>query len=122
MWLRNKAIKMKLDKSNHLDLIFAALSDKTRRRILMLLLEDDMSVTDIAEPFDTSLAAISKHLIVLEKAGLITRERKGRISWCKILPDALRDAVIWIESFGQVQPFNLDTLEEFIALNLKGNI
>ena len=113
---------MKSDKSKHLDLIFAELSDKTRRRILMLLLEDDMSVTDIADPFDTSLASISKHLIILEKAGLILRERKGRISWCKISPDALRDAVIWIESFGQLDPFNLDALEEFISLNLKKDI
>ena len=57
-----------------LNLIFQALGDGTRREILMMLLEDDMAVTDVAEPFEISLAAISKHLIILSKAGLIKQE------------------------------------------------
>ena len=60
-----------------LNQIFSALADPTRRAILMMLLEDDMAVTDVAEPFDMSLAAISKHLIVLSNAGLILQERRG---------------------------------------------
>ena len=103
---------------NELDLVFAALSVTTRRKILNLLLEDDMTVTDIAQPFQISLAAISKHLIVLEKAGLIIRERRGRISWCKLEPLAMKEAIVWIESFGQFKAINLDDFEGFIEKQL----
>ena len=106
---------------HQLDLIFAALSDGTRRDILRLLLEDDMTVTDIAEPFSISLSAISKHLIVLENAGLISRERRGRINWCKLLPAAMKEALVWIESFGQLEAFNLEDFEDFIESRLKKN-
>ena len=58
-----------------IDLVFSALADATRRDILMMLLEDDMAVTDVAEPFEMSLAAISKHLMILTKAGLISQEK-----------------------------------------------
>ncbi|NCO17543.1 MAG: winged helix-turn-helix transcriptional regulator, partial [Alphaproteobacteria bacterium] len=67
-----------------LDATFAALADPTRRAILALLLEDDMAVTDVAEPFSISLAAISKHLIVLAAAGLIAQEKRGRVKWCRL--------------------------------------
>ena len=60
--------------SDTLDQVFAALADPTRRAILTMLLEDDMAVTDVAEPFDMSLAAISKHLGILTRAGLIAQE------------------------------------------------
>ena len=72
--------------SHKLNQIFSALADPTRRDILMMLLEDDMAVTDIADPFDMSLAAISKHLIVLANAGLIAQERRGRVKWCNWIP------------------------------------
>ena len=98
-----------------LNQIFSALADPTRRDILILLLEDDMAVTDIAEPFDMSLAAISKHLIVLSKAGLILQERRGRVKWCKLNTEAMHAAFIWIQSFGQLEPINLDSFEEFLA-------
>jgi len=98
-----------------LDTIFAALADPTRRAILSMLLEDDMAVTDVAEPFTTSLAAISKHLGVLAAAGLITQEKRGRVNWCKLQPDALRDASIWMQSFGQFEAVNLDAFERFLA-------
>ncbi|MFN3578725.1 MAG: ArsR/SmtB family transcription factor, partial [Tabrizicola sp.] len=75
-----------------LDAVFAALADPTRRAILTMLLEDDMAVTDVAEPFAMSLAAISKHLSVLADAGLISRERRGRVIWCKLEPEAMRAA------------------------------
>ena len=78
--------------SNPLDQVFSALADPTRRAILAMLLEDDMAVTDVAEPFAMSLAAISKHLSVLAEAGLITQEKRGRVKWCKLEPDALRAA------------------------------
>ena len=98
-----------------LNQIFSALSDPTRRDILMMLLEDDMAVTDVAEPFDMSLAAISKHLIVLSDAGLILQERRGRVKWCKLNTEAMHAAFIWIQSFGQIEPINLDAFEEFLA-------
>ena len=102
-----------------LDLAFAALADPTRRRILMLLLEDDMAVTDVAEPFEMSLAAISKHLGILTRAGLISQERRGRVKWCKLEPEALRDASIWMQSFGQFEAVNLDELERFLEHELE---
>jgi DNA-binding transcriptional ArsR family regulator len=98
-----------------LSLVFAALADPTRRTILAMLLEDDMAVTDVAEPFATSLAAISKHLIVLAEAGLITQEKRGRVKWCKLEPDALRAASVWMQGFGQFEPVNLDAFERFLA-------
>jgi len=97
-----------------LDTIFAALADPTRRQILSMLLEDDMAVTDVAEPFEMSLAAISKHLVVLTRAGLISQERRGRVKWCKLEPNAMRDASIWMQSFGQFEAVNLDAFEAFL--------
>ncbi|MEQ8292857.1 MAG: metalloregulator ArsR/SmtB family transcription factor [Roseovarius sp.] len=104
--------------SHPLDAAFSALADPTRRAILTMLLEDDMAVTDVAEPFDMSLAAISKHLGILSRAGLITQEQRGRVKWCKLEPDALRDASIWMQSFGQFEAVNLDAFERFLASEL----
>ncbi|MFY0617337.1 ArsR/SmtB family transcription factor [Shimia sp.] len=97
-----------------LDTVFSALADPTRRAILNMLLEDDMAVTDVAEPFDISLAAISKHLVILSKAGLIAQEKRGRVKWCKLQPDAMRAASVWMQGFGQFEPVNLDAFERFL--------
>lgn len=101
-----------------LDTVFAALSDPTRRAILGMLLEDDMAVTDVAEPFLMSLAAISKHLTILMRAGLISQEKRGRLNWCKLEPDALRAASVWMQGFGQFEPVDLDDFERFLAIEL----
>lgn len=101
-----------------LDAVFAALADPTRRAILGMLLEDDMAVTDVAEPFEMSLAAISKHLTVLTAAGLISQEKRGRVKWCRLEPDSLRDASIWMQGFGQFEPVNLDAFERFLKAEL----
>ena len=103
---------------DELDIVFAALADPTRRAILAMLLEDDMAVTDVAEPFHMSLAAISKHLVILTRAGLIRQEKRGRVKWCKLDPDALRAASVWMRGFGQVDPVDLDALERFVAREL----
>jgi DNA-binding transcriptional ArsR family regulator len=103
-----------------LDTTFAALADPTRRAILTMLLEDDMAVTDVAHPFTMSLAAISKHLTVLADAGLITREKRGRVIWCKLEPDAMRAASVWMQGFGQFDPVDLDDFERFLAAELIG--
>ena len=102
-----------------LDITFAALADPTRRRILAMLLEDDMAVTDVAEPFAMSLAAISKHLGVLTAAGLISQEKRGRVKWCKLEPDALREASAWMQAFGQMDAIDLDAFESFLAQELE---
>jgi DNA-binding transcriptional ArsR family regulator len=102
-----------------LDLAFAALADPTRRAILSMLLEDDMAVTDVAEPFQMSLAAISKHLSILADAGLISQEKRGRVKWCKLEPDALRAASVWMQGFGQFDPVDLDDFERFLEGELK---
>lgn len=102
-----------------LDLIFAALADPTRRAILIMLLEDDMAVTDVADPFEMSLAAISKHLMILTRAGLISQEKRGRVKWCKLEPDAMRNASVWMQSFGQFEAINLDAFEKFLKDELQ---
>jgi DNA-binding transcriptional ArsR family regulator len=104
--------------TDRLDAVFSALADPTRRAILAMLLEDDMAVTDVAEPFQMSLAAISKHLGVLSDAGLISRERRGRVIWCKLEPDALRGASVWMQGFGQFDPVDLDAFERFLETEL----
>ena len=101
-----------------LDQVFAALADPTRRAILAMLLEADMAVTDVAEPFEMPLAAISKHLNVLMVAGLISQEKRGRVKWCKLEPDAMRDASIWMQGFGQFEPVHLDAFERFLETEL----
>ncbi|CRL14876.1 ArsR/SmtB family transcription factor [Phaeobacter italicus] len=104
--------------SDPLDTVFAALADPTRRTILTMLLEDDMAVTDVAEPFEMSLAAISKHLTILTRAGLIAQEKRGRVKWCKLQPDAMRSASVWMQGFGQFEPVNLDAFERFLEAEL----
>ena len=98
-----------------LDTTFAALADPTRRAILAMLLEDDMTVTDVAEPFAMSLAAISKHLGVLALAGIVSQEKRGRVKWCKLEPDALRGASSWMQGFGQMDAIDLDAFEAFLV-------
>ena len=83
-----------------------------------MLLEDDMAVTDVAAPFAMSLAAISKHLAVLAAAGLISQEKRGRVKWCKLEPDAMRAATVWIQGFGQFDPVDFDAFERFLAIEI----
>ena len=108
--------------SHKLDSIFAALSDPTRRAILTMLLEDDMAVTDVADPFEMSLTAVSKHLTILMKAGLIAQEKRGRVKWCKLEPDAMKNASVWMQGFGQFEPVNLDAFERFLETELGGQL
>jgi len=79
-----------------------------------------MAVTDVAAPFEMSLAAISKHLLILTRAGLISQEKRGRVKWCKLEPDALRDASIWMQGFGQFEAVNLEAFERFLEEELRG--
>ncbi len=112
---------MPVSKETQLDTVFSALADPTRRQILSMLLEDDMAVTDVAEPFEMSLAAVSKHLAILMRAGLIAQEKRGRVKWCKLEPDALRAASTWMQAFGQYEAPDLDAFEAFLERELSDN-
>jgi DNA-binding transcriptional ArsR family regulator len=104
--------------TNPVDIVFSALADPTRRAIMTMLLEDDMAVTDVAAPFEMSLAAISKHLMILTRAGLVSQEKRGRVKWCKLQPDAMLATSVWMQGFGQFEPVNLDAFERFLAAEL----
>jgi len=99
---------------DRLDTTFAALADPTRRAIVARLLEGDLTVGALAEPFDLSLAAISKHLGILARAGLVTQRREGRAKYCRLEIASLRPAVIWMESFGHAAAEDFDALEAFL--------
>ncbi|WP_049834068.1 ArsR/SmtB family transcription factor [Octadecabacter temperatus] len=87
-----------MDKSTNqnLDKVFSALSDSTRRAILMKLTNGDVGVMDLAAPFDMSQPAISRHIKVLETAGLVTRHRQGTHRMCRLAPDALGEIEPWL--------------------------
>lgn len=88
--------KRRHEKEQELNRVYAALSDPTRRAILKRLISGDKSVGDLASPFDMSLPAISKHLKVLERAGLLTQTKHGRIRLCSIKKSPLQVALKWL--------------------------
>jgi DNA-binding transcriptional ArsR family regulator len=91
---------------------FAALADPTRRAILQRLAEGEASVNQLAEPFPISLQAVSTHLKVLERAGLITRSRSAQLRPARLQAGPLRDAVEWLERYRQFWQTSFDRLEE----------
>jgi DNA-binding transcriptional ArsR family regulator len=97
-----------------LDSTFAALADPTRRAILARLASGEASVTALAEPFEMSMPAISKHLKVLERAGLIARGREAQFRPCRLNPQPLRDVSDWVEKYRQFWEQSLDRLEEYL--------
>ena len=94
--------------------VFHALADATRRGILARLASGDVVVTELAEPFDISLPAISKHLGVLEKAGLVTRHKDGRIRRCQLNPAPLKNASEWIKFYSNFWDAQFDSLQRYI--------
>ena len=97
-----------------LDKTFAALADPTRRRILAQLASGEERVTELARPHVMSLAAVSKHLIVLEKAGLVTRRRDGRVHSMALDPKPMQEAQAWIDQYRQFWEGNLDQFEKYL--------
>lgn len=93
---------------------FAALADPTRRAILARLAMGDASVTELAAPFDMSLPAISKHLKVLERAGLITRGREAQWRPCRLEVAPMREAVGWLEQYRQFWEGGFDRLDGYL--------
>ena len=94
--------------------VFAALADPTRRSILARLSEGEASVQELAKPFDMSLPAISKHLKVLEKSGLIERRREAQWRHCRLEAKPLEEAVDWMEKYHKLWEERLDRLDEYL--------
>src|SRR4051794_12469706 len=100
--------------ADSLSMTFAALADPTRRAILTRLSSGETSVTELAEPFEMSLPAISKHLKVLEKAGLVERGREAQWRQCRLRPAPLKSASSWIDQYRQFWEARLDRLGEYL--------
>jgi DNA-binding transcriptional ArsR family regulator len=101
--------------ADRLSLIFAALADPTRRAILTRLTRDEQTVTELAEPFTMSLPAISKHLKVLERAGLITRGRAAQWRPCRLEAAPLQDAATWLDRYRRFWDGGFDRLDAYLA-------
>lgn len=99
---------------DQLSVTFAALADPTRRAILAHLAKGEASVSELAKPFEMSLPAISKHLKVLERAGLIKRSREAQWRPCQLKAESLKEAANWIEQYRQFWEQNLDRLEDYL--------
>lgn len=97
-----------------LDNAFAALSDPTRRGILLKLGRRDASITDLAEKFSMTLTGMKKHVTVLEKAGLVRTEKIGRVRTARLGPRKLEDELAWIETYRRMLNDRLDSLEDFL--------
>jgi DNA-binding transcriptional ArsR family regulator len=97
-----------------LDVIFSALSDPTRRAILERLARGEATVTEVAEPFNMTLPAISKHLRILENARLIVREKEGRVHHLRLSPAPLKTAAEWLAEYRQFWDEQLDSLADYL--------
>ena len=100
--------------STRLDASFAALSDATRRGVLEQLGRADASITDLAEKFHMTLTGMKKHVGVLERAGLVTTEKVGRVRTCKLGPLRLDDETAWIERYRQLWDARFDELDKIV--------
>ncbi|PIB96078.1 helix-turn-helix transcriptional regulator [Caulobacter sp. X] len=101
--------------TDQLSATFAALADPTRRAILARLTRGEASVSELAAPFDISLPAVSRHLKVLEAAGLISRSREAQVRPCKLEADALKRAYGWIEHYRRFWDASFDRLDDYLA-------
>ena len=99
---------------DRLSTTFAALADPTRRAILARLVLGETSVTELAKPFEMTLPAVSKHIKVLERAGLIARGREAQWRPCRIEPRALRDVDDWLEQYRRFWEASLDRLDDYL--------
>jgi len=101
-------------RAHRLDRTFAALADPTRRAILTRLADGEATVKELAGPFRVSRPAISKHLRVLEAAGLVSRTRDGRVSRCSLDARPMRDAADWVERYRRYWEDQLDALARYL--------
>ncbi|TQV85454.1 ArsR/SmtB family transcription factor [Aliikangiella coralliicola] len=98
-----------------LDRLFKALSDRTRRAQLARLVKGPASISELAEPFDMSLPAASKHLKVLEKAKLVSCKKSGRVHYCQLQPEVLQNVEHWLTDYREFWNEKLDKLAQFVA-------
>lgn len=103
------------DTDDRLDGIFAALAHPIRRALLARLASGSTTVGELAEPFDVSVMAISKHLKVLERASLVQRESEGRYTRCRIDPEGLTEASVWLENHSRFWSSQFASLGEYLA-------
>ena len=101
--------------TDQLSSIFSALADPTRRAILARLASGSASVTELAAPFEMSLPAVSKHLKVLERAGLIARGREAQWRPCRLEPAPFRQVASWLEEYRQLWDTRLDRLDTYLT-------
>jgi len=100
--------------TDHLSATFAALADPTRRAILARLASGELSVTELAEPFEMSMTAVSKHLRVLERAGLIARRREAQWRPCRLEAAPLKEVADWAEGYRAIWEQRFDRLETYL--------
>ena len=105
---------MSLATTDRLSFTFAALADPTRRAILARLQSGEVSVTDLAEPFSMSLPAVSKHLKVLERAGLIARGREAQWRPCRLEASPLKDVADWVAHYRRFFDESFDRLDDYL--------
>ena len=103
-----------LGSSDQLSQTFAALADPTRRAILARLVDGEATVTELAEPFSMSLPAISKHLKVLQRSGLIEQGRQAQWRPCRLKPEPLRDVQSWLDRYQEFLGERYDRLDEYL--------
>ena len=108
--------------NTQLDLTFSALADPTRRAILSRLAEGDVSVGELAKPFEMSLPAVSKHLRVLERSGLLVQDPQGRVRRCKLRAGPMREAAEWVQRYRRFWTRQLDALAEFVEVDEPRNV
>ena len=106
---------MDINAEARLDATFAALGDQTRRAMLARLVGADQTVSALAAPFDMTLAAISKHLQILLRAGLISQSKQGRETLCRAEPAGVQAALVWLESCGQLDSEDYSAIERLLA-------
>jgi DNA-binding transcriptional ArsR family regulator len=98
----------------NLDSVFGSLADPTRRDILDRVAREELSVSQIAQPYDLSLAAVSKHLKILERARLVIKRRRGKRQLVSLAPTAFKDAEDYLQQYGAIVSVRLDSLEEYL--------
>jgi DNA-binding transcriptional ArsR family regulator len=106
--------------TDHLSVVFGALADPTRRAILARLAQGEATVNELAAPFDMTLPAISKHLKVLERAGLISRGREAQWRPCRLEAGALREASEWVDSYRTFWESSFDKLDAHLKRLMEG--
>lgn len=105
---------VKLFERDTLDTVFSALADPTRRAIVLRLAEGEASVSELAAPFDVSLPAVTKHLAVLERAGLLEHRKQGRVRRCRLVASPLKVADDWLSTYRVFWDRRLDSLAEHL--------